>query len=160
MLRYHVTGWVFDRYVYGRSRQQDAQAEALCSHYPIAQEMLVNTLPCAIPCGYSLLLPRFLHAVRVDKQSVAMRYGICAYLVREDVCSLLLSQRPLTTYLFAVYGERAHMKNFRVLLVSNAFGDLVYRLLGAQGLLQHACPLRSLSDQGVLLRENAFLGCT
>ncbi|CAN0275302.1 unnamed protein product [Ectocarpus sp. 6 AP-2014] len=35
--------------------------------------------------------------------SVSARYGVCSHLVREDVCSFLLSKKSFTNYLFVIY---------------------------------------------------------
>ncbi|CAM9404677.1 unnamed protein product [Ectocarpus fasciculatus] len=50
-----------------------------------------------------LLLRDVLEIITNSTPSVSARYGVCSHLVREDVCSFLLSKRPFTTYLFAVY---------------------------------------------------------
>ncbi|CAM9359647.1 unnamed protein product [Hapterophycus canaliculatus] len=37
--------------------------------------------------------------------AINTRYGVCAHLLRSDVCNFFLSQRPFTTGLFSIYGE-------------------------------------------------------
>ncbi|CAM9330078.1 unnamed protein product [Scytosiphon promiscuus] len=54
-----------------------------------------------------LLLRDVFDNITNPTQTLDARYGMCAHLLRKDVCNFLLSQRPFTTRLFCIYAGEA-----------------------------------------------------